>query len=74
MPFRRVAFFIKCRARGCGICSCSDGRRNCSVRNALILSTAAPKNGAPIEVDKNRAKCPNFVYRSLEKGPARPSK
>ena len=26
MPFRHVAFFIKCRARGCGICSCSGGR------------------------------------------------
>lgn len=46
MPFRHVAFFIKCRARGCGICSWAAGGRNCSERNALILSAAAPKNGA----------------------------
>lgn len=46
MPFRHVAFFIKCRARGCGICSWAAGDRNCSERNALILSAAAFKKGA----------------------------
>ena len=43
MPFRHVAFFIKCRARGCGICSWAAGGRNCSVRNAWILSATVPK-------------------------------
>lgn len=36
MPFRHVAFFIKCRARGCGICSWAAGGRNCSVRFCLL--------------------------------------
>lgn len=92
MPFRHVAFFIKCRARGCGICSCSGGRPQLF---RAILSIASSKTGvrdhrsrqkwsempgfclphppkrprmAP-EVDKNRAKSLNFVYR-----PARPPK
>ena len=72
MPFRHVAFFIKCRARGCGICSCSGGR---SQLFREILSTVAFKKGARgPEVDKNREKCRNFVYRCLQRGPARPSK
>ena len=73
MPFRHVAFFIKCRARGCGICSCSGaGGRNCSVRFCLLHP---PKLAcATIEVDKNGVKCLDFVYRILQKGPARPPK
>lgn len=92
MPFRHVAFFIKCRARGCGICSWAAGGHNCSVRNAWILSTASFKKGArdfgsrqkwskkpefclplppkrvraTIEVDKNRVKYLDFVYRILQ--------
>lgn len=72
MPFRHVAFFIKCRARGCGICSWAAGGRNCSVRFCLLhppkLARATP------EVDKNGVKCLDFVYRCLQKGRTRPSK
>lgn len=72
MPFRHVAFFIKCRARGCRICSCSGGRPQLF---RAILSIASSKTGARgPEVDKNGVKSPKFVYRIPQKGPARPSK
>lgn len=65
MPFRHVAFFIKCRARGCGICSWAAGGRNCSARFCLLHP---PKLAhAALEVDKNRAKSLNFVYRDPQK-------
>ena len=68
MPFRHVAFFIKCRARGGGICSWGGGRPQLF---RAILSIASSKTGARgPEVDKNGTKSPNFVYRCLQKGRA----
>ena len=64
MPFRHVAFFIKCRARGGGICSWGGGRPQLF---RAILSIASSKTGARgPEVDKNREKCAAFVYRLVE--------
>lgn len=72
MPFRHVAFFIKCKARGCGICSWAAGGRNCSARFCLLHPPKLAR--ATIEVDKNGVKCLDFVYRILQKGPVRPPK
>lgn len=72
MPFRRVVFFMKCRARGCGICSWAAGGRNCSVR--FWLPHPPKRACAAPEVDKNGVKCLDFVYCCHQKGPARPLK
>lgn len=45
MPFRRVAFFIKCRARGCGICSCSGGRPQLFREKCLNFVCRCPQKG-----------------------------
>ena len=68
MPFRRVAFFIKCRARGFGICSCSGGRPQLFREKCLNFVYRCFQKGpcATIEVDKNREKCLIFVYRILQ--------
>ena len=56
MPFRHVAFFIKCRARGCGICSWAAGGRVwvSSLHNNRVLLSASPKVE---QKSKNREKC-----------------
>ena len=56
MPFRHVAFFIKCRARGCGICSWAAGGRVwvSSLHNNRVLLSASPKVE---QKSKNWEKC-----------------
>lgn len=92
MPFRHVAFFIKCRARGRGICSCSGGRSQLFREKCLNFVCRCLQKGrtrprsrqksrevsefclplppkrarATIEVDKNRVKYLDFVYRNLQ--------
>ena len=49
-------------------------RQKWSEMPGFCLLLPSKRSRAAPEVDKNGVKCPNFVYRSLQKGRARPSK
>ena len=68
MPFRHVAFFIKCRARGCGICSWAAGGRVwvSSLHNNRVLLSASPKVE---QKSKNRERCSTAALKICARVP-----